>query len=65
MLERNSIALLSTFTGGAEAASPTWLGRNAIAPKVRESSLWNVNHVHHSLDPGALDALETYTRATT
>lgn len=64
MLERNLIALLSTLTG-AEAASATWLGRNAIAPKVRESSLWNVNHVDDSFDPGALDVLETYVRATT
>lgn len=65
MLERNSIALLSTLAGGAEAASPTWLGRNAVAPKVRESSLWNVNHVDDSFDPATLDVLVSYVRETT
>jgi hypothetical protein len=65
LLERNSIALLSTLAGGEEAASSTWLGRHAVAPKVRESSLWNVNHVDDAFDSGALDVLQSYVRTTT
>jgi hypothetical protein len=63
-LERNLIALLSTLTGSAEGASPEWLGHHAVAPKVRASSLWNVNHVDETFDPEVLDVLQSYVRAT-
>lgn len=64
-LERNSIAILSTLAGGEEVASPNWLGRHAVAPKVRESSLWNVNHVDDEFEPSSLDLLQAYTGTTT
>ena len=64
LLERNLIALLSTLAGGDEAASTTWLGRHAVAPKVRESSLWNVNHVDGAFEPSTLDVLQSYVRTT-
>jgi hypothetical protein len=64
LLERNLIALLSTLAGGDEAASTTWLGRHAVAPKVRESSLWNVNHVDDAFEPSTLDVLQAYVRTT-
>lgn len=64
LLERNTIALLSTLAGGSEAASPTWLGRNASAPKVSGSSLWNVNHVDDAFEPSVLDLLQSYVRTT-
>lgn len=64
LLERNTIALLSTFAGGGEATSPTWLGRHALAPKVRESSLWNVNHVDDAFEPRVLELLHSYVRMT-
>jgi hypothetical protein len=64
LLERNTIALLSTLAGGSEAASPTWLGRHAIAPKVSGSSLWNVNHVDDAFEPSVLDLLQSYVRTT-
>jgi hypothetical protein len=63
-LERNLIALLSTLTGSAEGASPEWLGHDAVAPKVRASSLWNVNHVDETFDPEVLDVLQAYVQAT-
>lgn len=65
MLERNSIALLSTLAGGGKAASTTWLGRHAVAPKVRESSFWNVSHVDDAFEPGALNMRQSYVRSTT
>ena len=64
VLERNLIALLSTLSGRGEAASANWLGRNAVAPKVRGSSLWNVNHVDGAFDPNTLDLLQSYARTT-
>jgi hypothetical protein len=64
LLERNSIALLSTLAGGDEAASLNWLGRHAVAPKVRESSLWNVNHVDEAFEARTLELLQSYARNT-
>ena len=64
-LERNLIALLSTLTGSAEAASPLWLGHHAVGAKVRASSLWNVNHIDETFDPRVLDVLDSYVLATT
>ena len=58
------IALLSTLTGSGEGASAEWLGHHAVAPKVRGSSLWNVNHVDETFDPDVLDVLQSYVRAT-
>lgn len=65
LLERNLISLLSTLAGAKEAASSTWLGRHAVARKVRESSLWNVNHVDDAYELGALAVLQSYVRTTT
>jgi hypothetical protein len=62
VLERNLIALLA---GGAEPASPSWLGQFAASGKVRASGLWNVNHVNDSWDVSVLDLLATYVRCTT
>lgn len=59
-LERNLIALLSTLAGSEERPSPGWLGHHAVAPKVRASSLWNVNHVDDPFDPRVLNVLQSY-----
>ena len=63
-LERNLIALLSTLAGSSEGPSSQWLGHHAVAPKVRASSLWNVNHVDEAFDVALLDLLQSYVRAT-
>jgi hypothetical protein len=36
-IERNSIALLSCLTGGADTASASWLGRDAARAEISES----------------------------
>jgi hypothetical protein len=56
-IERNSIALLSALAGPADPASPGWLGHHAVNPKIRDSGLWNVNHVDDHYDPRFLDLL--------
>ncbi|MBB5850179.1 hypothetical protein ACFQ05_23505 [Amycolatopsis umgeniensis] len=53
-LERNSIALLSNLRGAPDRPSYTWLGHHALSGKVRDSGLWNVNHVDEDYDPGFL-----------
>ena len=58
-IERNAIALLSEFERDAvDPASAGWLGRHSAALKVRESGLWNRNHVDESHDPRFLDEFE-------
>lgn len=54
VIERDSIGLLSCRTGGTGIPSPDWLGRHALASKVRESGLWNVDHIDAVYDPSFL-----------
>ncbi len=57
-IERNSIALLSNT--GKETNDPPsdgWLGHFSDRQRVRESGLWNQNHVDEQYDPDFLDLL--------
>jgi hypothetical protein len=57
-IERNTIALLSNYRREAvDARSDDWLGRHSPNEKIRESGLWNVNHVDEAYDPTFLDAV--------
>ncbi len=53
-LERNAIALLT----GADSPSKNWLGSHSVREEIRESGLWNLDHVGGRCDPGLFDALE-------
>jgi hypothetical protein len=58
-IERNSIALLSNYRKPRlDAASQNWLGHHCNRERVRESGLWNSNHVDEQYDPAFLDRLE-------
>jgi hypothetical protein len=60
-IERNSIALLSNLgEEPLDPASPAWLGRLCDRGKarVRDSGLWNQNHVDEAYDARFLDTLE-------
>jgi len=60
-IERDCIALLSNAGKLAiDPPSPEWLGRHAARAAIRESGLWNVNHVYDSDDPNALSTLAVY-----
>lgn len=64
-IERNSIALLSNCNREAiDEASPEWLGRYSGRERVRESGLWNNNHVDEAYDPAYLEILERAVRVT-
>ncbi len=59
LIERNSIALLSNLgKEPLDAPSSSWLGHHCNRPRVRDSGLWNNNHVEETYDPGFLDVLE-------
>ncbi len=63
-IERNSIALLSNFNKEPiDAPSGTWLGNFCNREKVRESGLWNQNHVDEGYDEGFLDVFERLVTA--
>lgn len=57
-IERNSIALLSHFNRAPiDPPSKSWLGHYCQRDKVRNSSLWNQNHVEEDYEPQFLDTL--------
>jgi hypothetical protein len=62
-VEKNAIALLSNQLVPIDAASAQWLGRFSPRLQVRDSSLWNLNHVDSVCDLDFLDKLETYVTA--
>ncbi len=58
-IERNTIALLSNCSGPEiNPPSEDWLGRYCDRERVRESGLWNSNHVNELYDPAFLDMFE-------
>jgi hypothetical protein len=58
LIEANAIALLSRRAGGVDPASPGWLGQHAASKQVRDSALWNVEHVDDIYDREFLDLLD-------
>jgi len=60
VIERNSIALLSNFGRDAlDSPSSVWLGNYSDRERVRQSGLWNNNHIDETHDP---DFLLTFQR---
>lgn len=61
VIERGCIALLSNRSREAiDPPSNSWLGNCADRAAVRESGLWNVNHVDDEPESGALDRLAAH-----
>jgi hypothetical protein len=61
LIERNSIALLSNFNKATiDPPSKHWLGLKASEMTIRESGLWNTNHVDDQYDRSFLSALEVF-----
>ncbi len=62
-IERGAISLLSNFSNRPiDPPSPKWLGRRARALAVRQSGLWNVNHVSDPIVVDFLTVLESRIR---
>ena len=59
LIKRNAIALLSNYhKQPIDPPSEDWLGRHCKQEKVRESGLWNQNHVDETYAPAFFDTLE-------
>lgn len=60
-IERNAIALLSNYNKILlDPPSENWLGNNSDRERVRNSGLWNQNHVDENYDPAFLDRLDRF-----
>ena len=58
-IEINCIALLSNYAKDPiDQSSATWQGKKCNREKVRESGLWNQNHVDEPYDPNFITTLE-------
>lgn len=65
VIEANVIGLLSNRgRPPIDPPSAGWLGHWSVNPAVRESGLWNVDHVDEGYDPAFLHLLEKYVEAT-
>ncbi len=57
-IERNAIALLSNYKRqSVDPPSPGWLGHYSDREKVRQSGIWNSNHVDDAYAPAFLDSM--------
>lgn len=64
-IERNTIALVSNYSKDPlDRRDDTWLGHASPSEEIRESGLWNVNHVEEDYDPAFLDRLHGAIQAT-
>ena len=64
-IERNSIALLSNYSKPPlDPPSLGWLGRYCDRERVKNSGLWNSNHVDESYAPAFLEEFERLVSAT-
>jgi len=63
-IERNAIALLSNYERDSVDPREDWLGQYSRSEKIRESGLWNVNHVEEEYDPAFLDLLQEQIKHT-
>jgi len=62
-IEAGAISLLSNFDRPPlDPSSDNWLGRMADRHLIRESGLWNVNHVQDVSDGAFLDVFERYVQ---
>ncbi|MCI0559167.1 MAG: hypothetical protein MN733_11775 [Nitrososphaera sp.] len=63
-IERNAIALLSRCAHQSNPASRTWLGNFSPRRRIRNSALWNLNHVDEPYDDRFLEVFAEYVDVT-
>jgi hypothetical protein len=65
-IERNAIALVSNFQKESlDSRRDDWLGRHSPRKEIRDSGLWNINHVEETYDPAFLDRVAEAVEDTT
>ncbi len=65
-IERNTIALVSNYRKPSlDTRSQGWVGHASHSEKIRDSGLWNINHVEEGYDSAFLERLANGIKATT
>nr|WP_299262432.1 hypothetical protein [Halorientalis sp.] len=65
-IERNALALVSNFQRESlDSRHDGWLGRHSPRKEIRDSGLWNINHVEETYDPAFLDRVAEAVEDTT
>ena len=65
-IERSAIALVSNFQKESlDSRRDDWLGRHSPRKEIRDSGLWNINHVEETYDPAFLDRVAEAVEDTT
>jgi hypothetical protein len=60
-VERNMIALVSNVdTETIDSRREDWLGHDSPVTEIKQSGLWNINHVDEDYQPGFLETFESY-----
>lgn len=62
-LERNSIGLLATTGRRSDPPSSTWIGLHSDRKSIRDSGLWNLDHLGFPYDPRFLEVMSIYAEA--
>jgi len=64
-IERNMIALLSNYQRDSiDARGSQWLGKHSRSEKIRDSGIWNVNHVDEGYDLSFIGMLKEAVEKT-
>ncbi len=65
-VEQNAIALVSNFkTDVLDRRDGDWIGKASPRQEIRNSGLWNINHVEEAYDPAFLDRVAEAVENTT
>ena len=60
-IERNMIALVSNLdTADIDPRREDWLGHHSPVTEIKQSGLWNINHVDEEYHPEFLETFESY-----
>jgi hypothetical protein len=60
-IERNMIALVSNIdTESIDPRREDWLGHHSPVMEIKQSGLWNINHVTEDYQPEFLETFEGY-----
>ena len=63
-IERHTIGLLSTVGKQLDSPSDDWLGNHSVRSEIRDSGLWNLQHLGYTYEQGFLERLEKYCLET-
>ncbi len=61
-VERNSIGTLSTAGRAIDPPSEGWLGNCSPRPEIRQSGVWNLDHLYSQVNPAFISTLSSWMK---